>query len=116
MRPRPNSISVMPLMLMTACGITMVDMMFLKVKPTLIRLKAIMPSCDTIWHVWQDRRDVSRAVHMPWNVLCVCSYSVTTGDNCTSNFILPIRLTSRISLTHYFSHSLKKLPIDETNK
>lgn len=95
-RPRPNSISVMPLMHMTACGMTMVDMKFLKEKPTSTRLKEITPSCDTIWHVWQDRRGVSRAVHMPWNVLCVCSYSVTTGDNCINNFILLIRLRSRI--------------------
>jgi hypothetical protein len=69
------------------------------------RLKAITPSCDIIWRVWQDRRVVSRAVHVPWNALCACSYSGTKGDNCTNNCTLPIQLTSRIALTHYFSHA-----------
>jgi hypothetical protein len=108
MRPKPSSITVMHLMPMTACGITTADTKFLKGRPIRTRWKGITPSCGITWRDWQDRRVVSRDVPMRLIVLCVCLSSATTGDNSISNFIRLILLILRISLTHYFSHSLKK--------
>ena len=105
MRPRPSSITPMPSMPMTACGITSVDTKFQKAKPTPTRWKGTMPSCATTWRAWQDRRVVSRVVRMHWNVPCACLSTAITDGNSISNGSLPIRLTLRISLTHDFSHS-----------
>jgi hypothetical protein len=105
MRRRPNSISVTPLMPTSVCGITGVDMRFLKAKPIPTRWKETTPSCVTTWRVWQDRRAASRAVPMHLIVPCVCLSTAITGANSISNVTLPIQLTLRISLPHYFSHS-----------
>jgi hypothetical protein len=86
MRLRPSSISVTPLMLITACGITGVDMRFPKARPIRIRWKGTTPNCATTWRVWQDRRDASRVVPMRLNVPCVCLSIATTGANSISSF------------------------------
>ena len=77
---------------MTACGITGVDMKFLKAKPIPTRWKATTPSCATTWRVWQDRRGAFRVALMRWNALCVCLSTATTGVNFINNSTLPIQL------------------------
>jgi hypothetical protein len=89
--PKGSSIPVVPLLLMTACGITWADMRFLKAKPIPILWNDTTPSCAITWLVWQDRRDAFRVALMRLNTPCVYLSTATTGDNSTSNDTLPIQ-------------------------
>jgi hypothetical protein len=75
--PRPNAITVMPLMLIIVSGITWVDIKFRMARriPTLSKLE--MLSCATIWLVWQGPPVVSRVALMRLNVPCAFSSTVS---------------------------------------
>ena len=106
MRKRPNSITVMPLMPMLAYGITSADMKSLKVKPILTRLKRTTLSCAIIWQGWQGLLAVSRVAPMHWRVRYVCSCTASIAGNSISSSFQHTRPMSKISLPHYFNHSL----------
>ncbi len=67
---KPNSITVMGLMPITAFGITMVIMKYRKARQILIRLKVITLNCVTIWLDWHAARDVFQEVSKLWSGLC----------------------------------------------
>jgi hypothetical protein len=50
------------------------------------------------------------------NAPCVCSSFATTDANSICNASLPIQLMLRISLTRYFSHSLKSFHLLESHE
>src|SRR5215207_11098276 len=77
-RPRPNGITVTALMLTNGFGIISAGTRFpwANLKP--IPWKATMRNCDIIWHAWLANRVAFLAALMPWNVLCACSFTVST--------------------------------------
>ena len=108
---RPNAITATLLMLMTAFGITLAGMKFLKVKPIPSRWKATTPSCDTTWLVWLDPLVVSRDVPLRSSVHCVYSFIVLITASSTSIATLSIPPMSWNSLTQQFSHSHQTVPV-----
>ena len=106
MRQRQHGITVMASMLTNGFGIISAGTSFHWANLRPIQWKATTQNCDIIWHAWLANRVAFLAALMPWNVLCACSFIVSTVGSFTNSSIQIIQLTLWTSLAHYFSHSL----------